>query len=159
MREDIITGVLIDPYASTKHGEREDFDTTLSVRLKVLAIENSLQAKYDLLHCRCIDIVTRSIGGKEYSIVLDDEGLLIDKPVMSAVAEKGDIPMLAGALFICKSVYDAKEMGMVLTSIDEDDISNIMGHVKIAVDSRKSINELTSEDCYPVLVLDGNGYC
>lgn len=158
MKEDIIRGVLIDPYAELSVRAQEDITVALDTRLRVQAIENNLKEMYKLLHCQCIDITERSIGGQRYSIVLDDEGLLIDKPIKSAVASDG-IPMLAGALFICKSVYDADEMSTVLASIDDDDYENIMQHVKIAVDTRKSIDELKGGDCYPVLVLDGNGYC
>lgn len=156
MKEDIIVGVLIDPYAELDSTAREYTGDALDARLKIQAIENNLKEMYKLLHCQCIDITERSIGGQQYSIVLDDEGLLIDKPIMSAAASDGT-PMLAGALFICKSVYDMNEMGTVLASLGDDDCDNIIQHVKVAV--RKNVPEPKGEDCFPVLMLDGDGYC
>lgn len=157
MKEDIIRGVLIDPYAELDSTACEYTGDALDARIKVQAIENNLKEMYRLLHCQCIDITERSIGGRRYSIVLDDEGLLIDKPIMSAVASEDNIPMLAGALFICKSVYDMGEMGTVLASLDNDDCDNIIQHIKVAV--RGGAYEPKDEDYYPVLMLDGDGYC
>lgn len=64
-------------------------------------IEKSLDGYYDLLKCDTIDIVSRSIGGQYYDIVCDDEGLLNDSPIVSAIGIDGT-PMLVGNLFIVK---------------------------------------------------------
>lgn len=60
---------------------------------------NGLDDYYDLIGCRCIDIVNRRIGKRRFEIICDDEGLLVDKPIMSAVSYMGE-PMLMGNLLI-----------------------------------------------------------
>lgn len=60
---------------------------------------NGLNDYYDLIGCRCIDIVNRQIGKRRFEIICDDEGLLVDKPIMSAVSYMGE-PMLMGNLLI-----------------------------------------------------------
>ena len=39
---------------------------------------NGLNDYYGLIGCRCIDIVSRTIGDVEVEIVLDDEGALVN---------------------------------------------------------------------------------
>lgn len=39
-------------------------------------IEDDIHTYYDLIDCRCIDIVCRYFGGVAFDVVLDDEGLL-----------------------------------------------------------------------------------
>lgn len=45
--------------------------------------EPDLDFYYKTIDCRCIDIVTREIGGKSYSVVCDDEGLFVEQPVVT----------------------------------------------------------------------------
>ena len=47
-------------------------------------VEERCDDFYTLLDCNVIDIVTRSVGGKAFSIVCDDEGLLKPDPCISA---------------------------------------------------------------------------
>lgn len=67
----------------------------------------------DLLEIDIMDIVYRRIGSKRYTIVCDDEGLLKDKPVVSAV-DKNMKPQLVGNLLICNSTNngDLKSLSM-----------------------------------------------
>lgn len=103
-----ITGVLIDVRNETAG---------------VTTIPDTLEAYYDALHCDCIDIVMRTIGGRAFDIVCDDEGLLKDEPKVSAVNDLGE-PMLVGNLFICKS-----EDGELI-SLSEDEREYVMDHVQ-----------------------------
>ena len=54
---------------------------------KITSLCDKLDAYYAALHCDIIDIVTRKIGDKLFSIVCDDEALLKDSPVVSAIAK------------------------------------------------------------------------
>lgn len=75
-----------------------------------------LDTLYKLLNCRCIDITYRYIGKKDARrkeqlpgtyvdvlIVCDDEGLLIDNPIPSAIDSNNKI-QLCGNLLILKDV-------------------------------------------------------
>lgn len=109
-----INGILID--VSSNPG-----------KVKQVEIDNeNLNGFYDMLNCRCIDITTRKIGERRFDIVCDDEGLLKDEPVVSAVDKKKN-PMLVGNLFICNH-YKGD-----LTSLSKDDVDYIYGHLAIIV--------------------------
>ena len=77
---------------------------------------------YELMGCRCIDIVRRTIGDVEVEIVLDDEGALVNQPKISAISPEG-APMLYGNLLVASGrVTDDGE----LTELDEDEIEAIL---------------------------------
>lgn len=76
---------------------------------------NDLDKMYELLDCRCIDIVTRKIGGKWFDIVCDDEGLFHEPQKISAVDKNGQ-PMLCGNL-----IFAHHDAGGNLTGLEPDD--------------------------------------
>jgi len=84
---------------------------------KVVEIETELEAYYKALDCDCIDIVTRQIGRKTFSIVCDDEGIY-RQPKISAIDNLGNV-MLMGNLLICN------RKGPELDSLTADDIKYI----------------------------------
>lgn len=90
---------------------------------------NRLGQYYDLIGCECIDIAVRRIGGKPYNIVLDDEGLLVDRVVFSGI-DSDMRPMLAGNLII----FGMEEGGYELDSLTDEDVRNIKGSVIAAID-------------------------
>ena len=45
--------------------------------LQVVTLDGSPQGFYEALDCSCIDIVDRTINGRTYTVVCDDEGLLM----------------------------------------------------------------------------------
>lgn len=57
----------------------------------------SLATYYELLACDCIDIVTRTVGGRTFDIICDDEALLKEPHHVSAVNHDME-PMLVGSL-------------------------------------------------------------
>ncbi len=59
--------------------------------LSVLDFESTLENYYSLLKCHTIDMVRRSIAGQHFTIVCDDEGLMIDDPIPTAVYADGSI--------------------------------------------------------------------
>ena len=86
-------------------------------------IVDELKSYRDLIGCDWIDIARRNIGDKEYDIVVDDEGLLKENPIVSAFSETKD-PMLYGTMVICGTADS--EGG--LTGLSEDDLRNIKNH-------------------------------
>ena len=98
--------------------------------------ENRLEEYYRLLNCSLIDITSRKVGGVSFDIIVDDEGLLKDSPIISAFDPDGQ-PALAGNLLFCK--YDG-EGGE--TSVTQEDIDHLEKHLRIAVKKDSEGNEL-----------------
>ena len=71
---------------------------------------------YKLLNCEIVDITSRKIGGKYFDIVADDEGLMKENPIVSALDTEGQ-PALVGNLLFCN--YDP-ETGEEVSLTDED---------------------------------------
>lgn len=69
--------------------------------MEVVEIPNDIDKFYEIIGCRCIDIATRRIGEKKkyYDIIVDDEGLLVDNPRVSAI-DSNLKAMLVGNLII-----------------------------------------------------------
>lgn len=93
-------------------------------------IEDSLATYYNLLNCDCIDIVVRTIGGKEFDIVCDDEGLFKQFPRVSAVDEKSR-PMLVGNLLFLHHNEEGE-----MTGLSEDDVEHLIKHLVTVGDER-----------------------
>lgn len=83
---------------------------------------NGLEDYYNLIGCRTIDIIRRRIGDVEVEIVIDDEGMLVDNPKISAVDITGN-PMLCGNLLVASGrVTDDGE----LTELTPEEVDKIM---------------------------------
>ena len=83
---------------------------------------NSLEDYYNLIGCRCVDIIHRMIGDVEVEIVCDDEGMLGDNPKISAVDSTGN-PVLCGNLLVASGrVTDDGE----LTELTPEELEKIM---------------------------------
>ena len=86
---------------------------------------NDLDDYYKLIGCRCIDIVSRTIGDVEVEIVLDDEGAIIENTKVSAISIDGT-PMLYGNLLVASGrVTEDGE----LTELTEEEVDEIMDNV------------------------------
>ena len=102
---------------------------------------NDLDDYYKIIGCRCIDIVSRSIGDIRVEIVLDDEGALLEHPKISAIDIDGT-PMLYGNLLVASGrVTDDGE----LTELTETEVEEIKDNVAIITTS-------VYKEPYPALV-------
>ena len=102
---------------------------------------NGLDDYYELIGCRCIDIVRRTIGDVEVEIVLDDEGALVNQPKISAISPEGT-PILYGNLLVASGrVTDDGE----LTELTEYEVDEIMDNVA-------TISTSVYKEPYPVFV-------
>ena len=85
----------------------------------VVEFEGKLQKYYEMLHCDCIDIVSRKIGHgrsrKRFDIVCDDEGLFNQDAKISAIDNLGRT-MLVGSLL----VVNRNEDGETASLTDEE---------------------------------------
>ena len=100
-----------------------------------------LEDYYDMIGCKCIDIVTRSIGKKWYEIICDDEGLLTNDPIISAIDNFGQV-MLVGNLIICGPVDGEGE----LTDLSDNDIKYIKKRI-MTLDTRLHEDVLMLTQC------------
>jgi len=65
--------------------------------MRPVDVADKLDEFYRLLRCDTIDITERNIGGKQFSVMCDDEGLLKNGAIVSAVDSNGE-PVLVGNL-------------------------------------------------------------
>lgn len=82
---------------------------------------------YNLISCETIDIVSRKIGGKEYCVVCDDEGITKPYPIVSTIFKGNERISTVGSIVI---TGNADEFGE-LTSLSESDIKKIRNQVSI----------------------------
>ncbi len=108
-----VLGLLID--VSGKYGR---------ICEKEIADDEVLENFYDALDCSTIDITQRSIGGRVFDIVCDDEGLLKDNAKPTAIRQDGKI-MLVGNLFICNHYKEN------LASLSKEDCKFIFDNVGV----------------------------
>lgn len=98
----LITGVFLD----AKNGEA-----------KVITVPDKLEEYYKMLDCETIDIVTRKINHVPFSIICDDEALLRERPIVSAV-DANLQAMLFGNLFVVSA--GVTEDGDLISISDKD---------------------------------------
>lgn len=101
MKEKNILGLLFDP--ETKPGYKVE-------------IPNTLESLQSIIDAELIDIVEYRINGTNYDIIVDDEGLLKENPIPSAMIGNND-GLLFGKLFICHSDEEGNE-----TSLEPDEL-------------------------------------
>ena len=68
---------------------------------QVVDVEDKLEVFYKLLGCDLITVAERQIGENHYDIIVDDEGLFVENPKVSAANKKGE-PQLVGNLLVVK---------------------------------------------------------
>lgn len=96
----------------------------LDIRAKL--IPDKLETYYELLNCTCIDIVRRSIGGRSYEFIVDDEYLLTHEINEPPVAVEGDNEAIFGGIVIAGEVDTEGN----LTSLRlNDDLNNVMMNI------------------------------
>lgn len=78
-------------------------------------ISDDLETFYKIIDCDAIDIVTRYVNGVQFDIICDDEGLLKEKPIVTAVNISFQ-PMLVGTLIFAHNDGNGN-----LTDITDDD--------------------------------------
>lgn len=78
---------------------------------KFVDVKADLDDFYRLINCNTIDIARRSIGGKVYEIICDDDGLFQHDRRMSAM-DKRHNQQFVGNLLICKYAGNGELAGL-----------------------------------------------
>ena len=86
-----------------------------------MEIEDKLETFYDLIGCSTIDIVRGPIGGKDFRVIVDDEGLLKPNVIISATS-KHNFVELVGNLIVA-GIEDSEGN---LTSLSDEDVKKII---------------------------------
>lgn len=102
-------------------------------------INPDLDTYYDIIGCRCIDIVNYPIAGKRYDIICDDEGLFNPDPIVTAIDKEGR-PLLVGSLIICSHDDEGYEK-----SLEPEDINRLLNAVYCSVQN---------DEMHPVIMTD-----
>lgn len=90
--------------------------------------QSPLPTYYELLKCRCIDIVTRKIGDKWLDIICNDEGLYSNHPRPSVLDLKGR-SMIYGNVIITNSTKDGYQR-----TLSDEDVQEIESNLVWIVD-------------------------
>ena len=98
------------------------FVDTKNKTASAITVDDELETYYKLLDCKWIEIAPRKIGNSIVNIICDEEGLLKQDPLMSAVDGIGN-GILAGSLFITGLTDDEGD----LTSLAEEDQKQVLG--------------------------------
>lgn len=96
---------------------------------------------YIMLDCDCIDITARDIGGKQFGIICDDEGLLKENPILSARSRSNDLDALVGNLIFSQFNYEGEEIGLT-----DEEIEHLKKHIGMFKD--RNGND------FPLLIMD-----
>lgn len=86
-------------------------------------VDHALDAFYKMLNCDLIDFAYISIGGKEYAVMCDDEGLFQEDIRPSLISHTG-MPLLVGSLMFFLSSDDGD-----ILSLQPEDIDIIRSHL------------------------------
>ena len=92
--------------------------------VELVETSTELQDLYKLLQCDCIDIVTASIGGKDFAVICGDEEHLKESPRI-AIHCYGSLYDIVGNAMICRDTPDGQ-----LASLSDRDIRLIRQHVR-----------------------------
>lgn len=96
---------------------------------------------YTMLDCDCIDIVTRYVNGKPHSFIVDDNGLLKHKPILSGTSITDNNIFFVGNIVICDFNDKGKEIGLT-----DDEIASLQTRIKFFKD-KNGID-------FPIIFLD-----
>ena len=88
-------------------------------RARIFTILDDLKYFYSTLQCKTIEIPTKKIGDRPYSIVCDEEGFYTCEPIFTWIG-KGD--GIVGSIFVCN------RSGEELSSLTDEDIEYIRRH-------------------------------
>ena len=105
---------------------REDFKRIHpSPKYEFKEIEDDLDVFYQTINCTTIDIVVKKIGDKYYNIIVDDEGLFRDDPIITVADPNNINDALVGTVIIAGLADEDGD----LTSLTKEDAENIRSHI------------------------------
>lgn len=92
--------------------------------VKIIEVENNLEAYYKALNCDLIEIFERKIGGKWFDVMCDEEGTFKEPVKISAINDMGE-PMFVGNLMFFHNDGEGNLVGLA-----DDDIEHIKHYIQ-----------------------------
>lgn len=82
----------------------DDERQTVIIRTREVKMSDSnsverMKEYYRLLDCRCIDIREVEINGKYFDLIVDDEGMLTERPIPTFYVEEDKVVLFGNILF------------------------------------------------------------
>lgn len=120
-------------------------------KLKIIDVTGGLREMYKLIGCDCIDVTYRDIQDEDglynvFNVVVDDEGLLKDSPIVSARGRDDMSAQLVGNLLVFGVDWDEANYGD-LASLTDEEVKLVTGSVCEVIDFDRGM-------MHPVLLLD-----
>ena len=113
-------------------------------QFEVIEIEKpDLQFFDKKIGCDLIDIAVRKIDGKEFNIVLDEEGLLKEDPIVSAIDGNGNPTFVGNLMFFGGETTE--DGGLV--GLTDAEIDHILRSVGVAVVSPEGLGRIVIMNC------------
>ena len=109
-------------------------------RQLILNFDPTIDNFCEFLFCDSVEIIIKSIGGKEYFIIVDDEALLKENKIISVLNKKYK-PLYVGNVLIGCIGKDNKITGLE----NNFDYDNIYKHIAVAHTNKRD---------YVVLIVD-----
>ena len=97
---------------------------TINQKVQVVDCESSLDAWYKLLNCDLIEMPEIKIGGKYFTIICDEEGLLKSDPIISGMGT--DIRLVGNLL-----IFNTDHENCDVTDLTNEDISLIRDNLGV----------------------------
>ena len=104
----------------------------INQEVKVVDVANDIHEWYKMLNCQMVEMPERQIGGKYFTIICDEEGLLKSDPTIAAVNDRCEV-MLVGNILIFNMDYEEGD----IEDLTEDDIKHIQKYVQPMVVQNK----------------------
>lgn len=95
--------------------------------------ENWFEETKKLLGHELSEIPCIELGGRKFTVICDEEGLLVDEPVFT-VFQKGLQPLFAGNVLIMHVAYVDDEGETILEDLTEEEIDILRAHSKMIVE-------------------------
>ena len=120
-------------------------------KCKIIDVTGGLKEMYRLLDCDCIDVTYRDIQDGDglynvFNVVVDDEGLLKDSPIVSARSRDDMSAQLVGNLLVFGVDWEEANYGDLASLTDEE--------VKLVIGSLRRVIDFDTLRTHPVLLLD-----
>ena len=87
--------------------------------------ENDFEGYCDIIGCDELDVVSRQFGGKQYAVVLDDEGYMKPHPKLSATSKSMLFPLVGNLL-----IFAYQKNNLDFRGLKKSDIKRIREHLK-----------------------------
>ena len=92
---------------------------------EAVEIEDTLENLYQILNCSMIEVTSRTIGGKRFNCICDEEGLFVNSPKISAINDLGEVQLVGNIFVVSNENIDGE-----LQSLTQDEANYVMKYIR-----------------------------